>query len=55
MKGHCADENHARTRKTRFLNDRLSSYVFCQPLIAEQASSDAGFASEDVNSAMVGI
>ena len=26
MKGHCADESHARTRKTRFLNDWLSSY-----------------------------
>ena len=28
MKGRCADENHARTRKTRFLYDWLSSYVF---------------------------
>ena len=27
MKGRCADENHARTRKTRFLNDWLSSYL----------------------------
>ena len=27
MKGHCADESHARTRKTRFLNDWLSSYA----------------------------
>ena len=26
MKGRCADENHARTRKTRFLYDWLSSY-----------------------------
>ena len=26
MKGGCEDRNHARTRKTRFLNDRLSSY-----------------------------
>jgi len=28
MKGRCADENHARTRKTRFLYDWLSSYQF---------------------------
>ena len=27
MKGRCADENHARTKKTRFLNDWLSSYL----------------------------
>ncbi len=26
MKDRCADENHARTRKTRFLYDWLSSY-----------------------------
>ena len=35
MKGSCADENHARTRKTRFLNDRLSSYErFQKPPLA---------------------
>ncbi len=27
MKGRCTDANHARTRKTRFLNDWLSSYI----------------------------
>jgi len=29
MKGRCADENHAGTGKTRFLNDWLSSYQNC--------------------------
>ncbi len=27
MKGGCEDKNHALTRKTRFLSDRLNSYA----------------------------
>ncbi len=27
MKGGCEDKNHAHKRKTRFLSDRLSSYL----------------------------
>ena len=29
LKGRCTDKNHAHTRKTRFLNGWLSSYLCC--------------------------
>ena len=39
MKGRCADENHARTRKTRFLYDWLSSYKKKPDAVALAATS----------------
>ncbi len=33
MKGRCADEDHGRTRKTRFRNDGLSNYLARLPVL----------------------
>ncbi len=38
MKGVCEDMNHVRTRKTRFLTDRLSSYGLRQAMRRVRAS-----------------
>ena len=50
MKGRCADEDHGRTRKTRFLNDGLSSYhsgCFAEPQHDKQLSNVVSILATD--------